>query len=132
MTSKKSKMIIAGAAALISLTSCGPAYFLGAQAATQFPCPEEQVKVDVLPGKTYRAKGCGKEDLYTYLGGIYFASLRTRAAFELSCAAEQLELTLLGGAVIGVSGCGKRATYIRADGWGWLPKRGQRKQKGTV
>ncbi len=103
------------------LVGCGPDLVpqLKAKAASDFGCPETQVKNEGLNAYMDKVEGCQRENMYAYdHGAKKWVSPLDRAPFDLSCDTKQLSTKVLGTNTVGVEGCGKKATYILTmRGW---------------
>ncbi|NUO51043.1 MAG: hypothetical protein HOV80_19480 [Polyangiaceae bacterium] len=91
-----------------------------AQAAKDFGCSEDRIRVENLGDNVSMADGCEKKDIYGYLPTTdRWVSLVERASFELSCKREELTITPLAPRQMGVSGCGAKRVYVLVDA-GWV------------
>ena len=131
-----SRVVLVGLVALAA-TACGAkGDQLRTQAASDFTCPADQIRVTSVASYVERVRGCGRDVVYVYdHESRKWASPLDRGAFDLGCSKAELRVAMLDAETAGVEGCGRRAVYSRqcetkAYGWGgaktecvWAPPR---------
>jgi hypothetical protein len=110
-------------AAVVLLGGCLLASCAGSPipaASGELQCPEEQLAKKSIGGYLEKVSGCGKDNVYAFMGKEGWVSPLEKASFDLSCDKKDLKPVYLGQGSVGVSGCGKKVRYEIVRGVGWV------------